>query len=348
MRAKSILGLMFCVVLAVSSVMLLGSMRAQGSSATTVFTDPLTVQTTDLDETFIVNVNVSDVVDLYAWQAGITFNPRVLECTGFYEGEFLNRSRQMTLFLSHYKDMNNTLGIVYYRGETILGPVPGIDGSGQLAYATFRSIGIGVSDFHLTDVILVNSHVEQITFEVKESLTVPLSGTNYDVAIVDNLTGENSPVNPPSSGMYNAAFNADEKEVSFSAVSVKSWFCEVSLPKTLLSSEIPSEWAVKVDGASVPYTASENETHTSLYFEHFQGSHVVEVIGTEVAKAVNDRCDINGDRTIDILDAILLADAYGSIPSTPTIWNPNADLNSDDIIDILDAIILANNYGLSA
>jgi len=58
---------MFCVVLAVSSVMLLGSVRAQGSSAAKVFTDPLTVQATDLDQTFIVNVNVSDFVDLYGW-----------------------------------------------------------------------------------------------------------------------------------------------------------------------------------------------------------------------------------------------------------------------------------------
>jgi hypothetical protein len=263
--------------------MLLGNVRAEESSTATIFTDPLTLQTTDLGQTFVVNINVSNVVDLYGWQAGITFNPEVLECTGFYEGEFLDRSGEPTLFMKHYSDMNNTLGIVYYRGDTILGPVPGIDGSGQLAYATFGSIGIGVSDFHLTDVIFVNSHVEQIMFEVKESFTVPLSGTNYRVAIVDNLTGQGSPQNPPLTGMFSAAFNASGKEVSFAAVSVKTWFCELSVPKTLLSSDVPSGWTVKVDGASVPYTATENTTHTSLHFEHEQGSHVVEVIGTNVA-----------------------------------------------------------------
>jgi hypothetical protein len=54
--------------------------------------------------------------------------------------------------------------------------------------------------------------------------------------------------------------------------------------------------------------------------------------------------DINGDRTVDIYDAIMLANAYNSRPSDPH-WNPNADINGDNIVDIYDAIILASNYG---
>jgi parallel beta-helix repeat protein len=53
--------------------------------------------------------------------------------------------------------------------------------------------------------------------------------------------------------------------------------------------------------------------------------------------------DINGDGTVDIYDAILLAGAYGSKPGNPS-WNPNADLNDDNTVDIYDAIILANHY----
>jgi hypothetical protein len=58
---------------------------------------------------------------------------------------------------------------------------------------------------------------------------------------------------------------------------------------------------------------------------------------------VTIRGDINGDFTVDIYDAILLANAYNSQPNSPT-WNSNADINSDNIIDIYDAILLANNY----
>jgi hypothetical protein len=53
--------------------------------------------------------------------------------------------------------------------------------------------------------------------------------------------------------------------------------------------------------------------------------------------------DINGDGTVDIYDAILLAGAYNTVPASPK-WNPNADLKADDVIDIYDAIILANHY----
>jgi hypothetical protein len=53
--------------------------------------------------------------------------------------------------------------------------------------------------------------------------------------------------------------------------------------------------------------------------------------------------DINGDFTVDIYDAILLANAYNSQPVSFN-WNPNADINGDAIVDIYDAIILANHY----
>ncbi len=54
--------------------------------------------------------------------------------------------------------------------------------------------------------------------------------------------------------------------------------------------------------------------------------------------------DINGDGVVNILDGILLANAFSSKPGDSN-WNPNADLNGDGTVNILDAIILANNFG---
>jgi parallel beta-helix repeat protein len=48
--------------------------------------------------------------------------------------------------------------------------------------------------------------------------------------------------------------------------------------------------------------------------------------------------DINGDRTVNILDAIILSNNY-------LTTNPIADLNGDGQVNILDSIILSNNYG---
>lgn len=57
--------------------------------------------------------------------------------------------------------------------------------------------------------------------------------------------------------------------------------------------------------------------------------------------------DINGDGVVNILDAILLGNAFGSVPGN-TNWNPKADLNGDGVVNILDAIILANNFGATS
>jgi len=54
--------------------------------------------------------------------------------------------------------------------------------------------------------------------------------------------------------------------------------------------------------------------------------------------------DIKADAVVDIYDAILLANAFNSIPGSPN-WNPDANMNGDFTVDIFDAIILANNYG---
>ena len=53
--------------------------------------------------------------------------------------------------------------------------------------------------------------------------------------------------------------------------------------------------------------------------------------------------DVNGDRTIDIYDAISLAAIFNSQPTRPN-WNANVDINGDNIVDLYDAIILASHF----
>jgi len=53
--------------------------------------------------------------------------------------------------------------------------------------------------------------------------------------------------------------------------------------------------------------------------------------------------DVNCDGAVNILDAILVSNAFLSTPGTP-IWDPNADINCDSAVNILDAIILSNHW----
>ena len=57
--------------------------------------------------------------------------------------------------------------------------------------------------------------------------------------------------------------------------------------------------------------------------------------------------DTNGDGRVDIYDAIMISNAFNSVPGTPD-WNANADINSNNVVDVYDAILLANNFGKTA
>jgi hypothetical protein len=331
-------------------IMALDVVKASEMSTTKIFTDPSIVQANEIDKEFTININISNVDDLYAWQTGITFNPAVLECTGFYEGEFLRKGGE-TWFLKHYLDKNNTLGIVYYRGCCLLGPVAGVSGSGQLACVTFRSVGKGISDFHLTDVIFQNSKLEELAFEIVENFTVQVDGINYSIGILSNLTGTMGAAEPLQSGTFDLSFNRQDKKISFDESSQKDWFCKVTVPKELLKCTAPSDWSVRVDEAPTPYIITETDAYTSLNFMHVKGAHTVEVTGAGVVEG--NPCDLNNDGNVDICDLFKVAKAHGShgpdIPNqgdpSSENWNAIADLNKDMWVNIEDIFMVARDFG---
>jgi hypothetical protein len=54
--------------------------------------------------------------------------------------------------------------------------------------------------------------------------------------------------------------------------------------------------------------------------------------------------DLNADGMVDINDAILAANAFGSMNGDKN-WNPAADMDTNGTIDIFDLIIIAQNFG---
>ena len=266
--------------------------------ATTVFVDPPTIKGTAVGENVAVNINISNVTDLSGWQAGMTFNPAVLECTGYYEGEFL-KTRQAwngTIWLppwqSHIPRWDNSKGVVYPHGCCMItlkdppGPVPGsgVNGSGQLGYFTFKVIGTGVSDLHLTDVVLVNSLGGFIPFEVEDIFTVSWGGVDYSAETISNLTGIYDPPDPPSSGLFDHTFSPQEKKMTFNVITHHDSFYKATIPKAILGSDNLSGWTVKIDGSPVPFVPTESPTDTSLQFIYHNGTHKIEIIGTESGK----------------------------------------------------------------
>ena len=76
--------------------------------------------------------------------------------------------------------------------------------------------------------------------------------------------------------------------------------------------------------------SGENDTADNLY--------------TDVLIQVAMPGDINADNTVNILDIVRVALAFGAVPANPN-WDPNADINGDKVINIVDIVIVALHFG---
>jgi PKD repeat protein len=125
-----------------------------------------------------VNIMISNVSDMWGWQAGMTFNSSVLQCiamsnptnvapnvtsptTAFTEGSFLQGGGS-TIWVPNWV----TNGTIAACGCSLLNPATPQSGSGTLATVTFEVIGKGNLDIHLVDVILVDLNDNEIPVNV--------------------------------------------------------------------------------------------------------------------------------------------------------------------------------------
>ncbi len=54
--------------------------------------------------------------------------------------------------------------------------------------------------------------------------------------------------------------------------------------------------------------------------------------------------DVNGDRTVNILDLVAVAIGFNSRAGGPG-YNPNIDVNQDGVVNILDLTYVATRFG---
>lgn len=125
---------------------------------------------------FSVDVNISGVSDLYAWQLDLTFDPTLLSATNVTEGTFLNGGNPSnTFFLPGTID--NVGGSVTLNADTLLSVVSGISGAGTLITFDFTALAQGTSPLAIANEILLDSTGAIITDTTSgSSVTVTGSG----------------------------------------------------------------------------------------------------------------------------------------------------------------------------
>jgi len=149
-------------VIDVSKLSLLGGGEVQPLQTANVFVDPNKIIKDYLNNPgyqvgnkFTLNINISGVSDLFAWNVNVTWVPGVLNfskvavygtflrATGSPNGTsgWINRDSTKNVTITY---VNYTRGYVSI-AETILGNVAGVSGSGRLVTIEFQVVGYGNS-----------------------------------------------------------------------------------------------------------------------------------------------------------------------------------------------------------
>jgi len=265
----------------------------------TIFVDTPFINGTavGIGNTVTINVNISNAVSLWAWQAGLKFDPTVINCTGIVEGEFMKR-QGTTIWMQG--SINNTAGEVGYSGASGTSGGTPVSGSGQLMSATFMVKTNGFSGIHLLNVKTNTETDTTVTVtpsRVMDKYTIIADSGKYTVSMLYNGTGSTT---KPSAGIPDMILNQTGKELIYN-MTYKSYtvglnmtvYCNVTIPKTLLylANPVSDTWMVKIDGAPVSFTELSDTSNVYLYFTAtytpVTSTKTIEIIGTGVVPELN-------------------------------------------------------------
>jgi hypothetical protein len=101
----------------------------------------------DVGQNFTVEVRIDNVTDLYAWQIALSFNASVLNVLNVtYAPDSIFNGNMDVVTVTPLID--NAAGYVLV-GMCLLGPIPGVSGSGGLFQVAFAVVGHGQSLLHI-------------------------------------------------------------------------------------------------------------------------------------------------------------------------------------------------------
>jgi hypothetical protein len=134
----------------------------------TILIEPPTL-TVNQNQTFSLDISVESITDLYAYQFDVSFDPLILSALSIDEGSFL-QGGGATFYAPGTID--NGSGTVNLTANTLLGPGPGIDGTGILATLWFKALNPVTTTVSLLNVQLLDSNINEISAPIQNSTTV--------------------------------------------------------------------------------------------------------------------------------------------------------------------------------
>jgi hypothetical protein len=157
-------------ILAATAVLIFsGCAFADASAVVSLQPTSSTISTGDIAT---VDVDISGVSDLYAYQFDVLFGAATVSATSENEGSFL-LGGGTTFFVPGAVD--NLGGSVTATANTLIGAISGVDGSGTLVVLQFTGVAPGTTSIDLANVILLDSNFNSIDFST-ENASVTVQG----------------------------------------------------------------------------------------------------------------------------------------------------------------------------
>jgi hypothetical protein len=295
--------------------------------------------------TFMINVTIAEVSSLYGYQFNLTFDPKILVCLSVQINDVLNETNY-----TPNENVDNTAGFAFVNVTYYPPGVPlNLDSATPFVTINFRVKTIGETNLTLTDTELVDSTGQPITHEdyngFFQSLIVDMAVLAVSASLTAFYQGESTNVTVVVANLGNATescvLDVYYNSTLLTAMNITSLAPNANATVIILWNTTSVLWGYYVMSAYVPPLPYETNVANNNFTD---GIVMVKIPG-----------DLNGDGTVNILDSIILANAflshgpnydYPGEPASPN-WNPNADLNGDNVVNILDAILLAENFGIT-
>jgi hypothetical protein len=261
------------IALLLLAAILKSSSFVSGQTTTNIFVDPSKYVATSAGETFNININISEVVDLSAWEVRVYFDPSILLVSGYQSGGFLPSPLPIA-FLNQ-----SALGYIQ-AGETMSIP-GGSGGNGTLLKLTFKSIGNGNCPIQLHNTLLSDSALVAINHTTTDGAFVGLSNFGVDVdgdGDIDTYVN----IDTNSSTLTAFTYSIADKHVNFKVGGADGTigYANVTIPKTVLNAtHLGEHWRVLYDNINVTtFSMTSNGTANFVYLTYSQSVHEVEIL----------------------------------------------------------------------
>jgi PKD repeat protein len=208
-KRRTCYSLLACVII-VATISFAEMAHAQPQQPS-VSLDPSSYVATSLNETFTVNITISNVQSLWGWEANITWDPHYLNLLGKHEGGFIKDQVDSTFF-SATKVANNVVNLLDACSSSGSEEDQAASGSGILATMQFQVIKQTLStSLLLSDISLLGPNQNNATTGTAHPIITPASDlamTTISLVIVGPPTanaGEDQSVQEGTRVVLNAS-----------------------------------------------------------------------------------------------------------------------------------------------